>query len=61
MRIVLITFTDGNKIPYSSLKPFYRDYPQFEALKNKIDYQLSRRKEPFICSDFTAERMEVRS
>ena len=61
MRIILITFANGKKQPYTSLKPFYREYPEYGKLKTQIDYRLSRLKEPFTCSEFTAERLEVRS
>jgi hypothetical protein len=59
MRVILITFINGQKAAFSSLKPFYRDYPQYAELKDKIDYRLSRKKEPFICSDFMCERLDV--
>jgi len=61
MRIILITFANGQKAAFSSLKPFYVQHPEFANLKTQIDYRLSRLKKPFVCSGFTAERLEVRS
>ena len=45
---------------YSSLKPFFEQYPQYTELKDKIDYQMSRKKLPFEHSDFKLQRLNVR-
>ena len=42
MRIVLVIFNDRIEA-FSSLKPFYEKYRQFEAEKSKIEYNLSRK------------------
>ena len=58
MRIILAIFTDRLEV-YSSLKPFFEQYPQYTELKDKIDYQMSRKKLPFEHSDFKLQRQTI--
>ena len=59
LRIILAIFTDRFEV-YGSLKPFFEQYPQYAELKDKIDYQMSRKKMPFEHSDFKLHRLNVR-
>jgi hypothetical protein len=60
MRIILAVFSDRFEA-YTSLKPFFEQYPQYLDLKEQINYTLSRKKQPYEHSDFTLQRMNVRS
>ena len=59
MRVILVIFNDRFEI-YGSLKPFFEQYPQYAELKNKIDYQMSRKKLSFEHTDFKLQRLNVR-
>lgn len=59
MRIILAIFNDRFEA-YTSLKPFFEQYPQYAELKDKIDYTMSRKKLPFEHSDFKLQRLNVR-
>jgi hypothetical protein len=59
MRVILAIFTDRFEV-YGSLKPFFEQYTQYAELKDKIDYQMSRKKLPFVHSDFKLQRLNVR-
>lgn len=59
MRIILAIFTDRFEA-YTSLKPFFEQYPQYLELKEQINYTMSRKKLPFEHSDFKLQRMNVR-
>ena len=59
MRVILVIFNDRFEI-YGSLKPFFEQYPQYAELKDKIYYIMSRKKLPFVHSDFKLQRMNVR-
>ena len=63
MRVIVVKFKDrllGEYECYSSLKPFFEQYPQYAELKDKIDYTMSRKKLPFEHSDFKLQRLNVR-
>jgi len=59
MRIILAKFTDRLEV-YGSLKPFFEQYPQYAELKNKINYKMHRKKQPYKHVDFELQRMNVR-
>ena len=63
MRVILAIFKDrnlGTYEIYGSIKPFFEQYPQYAELKDKINYQISRKKLPFEHSDFKLQRLNVR-
>ena len=58
---VLIAIFDGNRLEaYSSLTPFFQEYPQYKGLKEKIYYQMSRLKQPYRHPEFTLLRLKVK-
>ena len=58
---VLISIFEGNRLEaYSSLTPFLKQYPQYAGLKHKINYRMSRLKEPYRHSEFTLLRLKVK-
>jgi len=59
MRILLVIFNDRFEA-YTSLKPFFEQYPQYLELKEQINYTMSRKKQPYDHSDFTLQRLNVR-
>ena len=60
MRVLIAKF-EGNRLEaYSSLTPFLKQYPQYKGLKNKIDYRMSRLKEPYRHPEFTLLRLKVK-
>ena len=59
MRILLAIFNDRFEA-YTSLKPFFEQYPQYLELKEQINYTMSRKKQPYEHSDFKLQRMNVR-
>ncbi len=59
MRIILAIFPDRFEI-YGSLKPFFDEYPEYSGLKDKIDYIMSRKKQPYKHPDFELQRLKVR-
>lgn len=59
MRIILAVFIDRFEA-YTSLKPFFEQYPQYLELKEQINYTMSRKKQPYEHSDFKLQRMNVR-
>ena len=59
MRIILAIFTDRFEV-YGSLKPFFEQYPQYAELKDKIDYTMSRKKQPYKHVDFELQRLNIR-
>jgi hypothetical protein len=59
MRIILAIFTDRFEA-FSSLRPFYNTYPEYEQFSDNIDTYLSRKKEPYKHKDFTLIRLDVR-
>ena len=59
MRIILAVFNDRVEA-YTSLKPFFEQYPQYLELKEQINYIMSRKKQPYEHSDFKLQRMNVR-
>ena len=58
MRIILAVFSDRFEA-YTSLKPFFEQYPQYLELKEQINYTMSRKKQPYEHSDFKLQRMNV--
>ena len=60
MRIILAVFNDRFEA-YTSLKPFFEQYPQYLELKEQINYTMSRKKQPYEHSDFKLQRLNVRS
>ena len=59
MRIILAVFSYRFEA-YTSLKPFFENYPQYLELKEQINYTMSRKKQPYEHSDFKLQRMNVR-
>lgn len=60
MRIILFTNKKtGEAECFSSLKPFYEKYPQFEAYNDNIDTYLSRKKMAFENDEIKVQRLEV--
>ena len=59
MRIILAIFDDRFEV-YTSLKPFFEQYPQYLELKEQINYTMSRKKQPYEHSEFKLERLNVR-
>ena len=59
MRIILAIFPDRFEV-YSSLKPFFDQYPQYAELKDKINYTMSRKKQHYNHVDFELQRLNVR-
>jgi hypothetical protein len=58
--ILLITNKEsGEVLPYSTLSPFLRDYPQYEKRIDSINGYLSRKKTAFEDEFFKIERKEV--
>lgn len=63
MRVIVVKFKDrllGEYECYSSLKPFFEQYPQYLELKDKIDYTMSRKKQSYKHVDFELQRLNVR-
>jgi hypothetical protein len=58
MRILLAEFDDRIEA-YTSMKPFLDKYPQYKRLKEKINYRMSRKKQPFESSEFRLYRLKV--
>lgn len=59
MRVILVIFTDRFEI-YGSLKPFFKQYPQYIALKDKIYYVMSRKKKHYKHTNFEIQRLNIR-
>ena len=59
MRIILAVFKDRFEA-YSSLKPFYEAYPEYEKYRANIYTYLSRKKEPYNGNGVTLIRLEVK-
>jgi uncharacterized protein YaaN involved in tellurite resistance len=60
MRIIIfIDKKTGEAECFSSLKPFYDKYPQFEAHSDNIASYLSRKKTAFENSEIKLQRLEV--
>jgi hypothetical protein len=59
MRILLAIFNDRFEA-YTSLKPFFEQYPKYLELKEQINYTMSRKKQPYNHSDFKLQRINVR-
>jgi hypothetical protein len=58
---VLIAFFEPNRLEaYSSLTPFLKQYPQYAELKHKINYRMSRLKQPYRHPEFTLFRLKVK-
>ena len=63
MRVILAKFKDrnlGTYEIYGSLKPFFDQYPQYIEIKDKINYTMSRKKQPYKHVDFELQRLNVR-
>lgn len=63
MRVIIVRFKDrllGEYECYSSLKPFFEQYPQYADIKDRIYYTMSRKKQPFKHADFELQRLNVR-
>ncbi len=58
MRIILVIFKDRFEA-YTSLKPFYEKYPQFETEKHNIEYNLSRKNRPYKTDEVELYRLKV--
>ena len=60
MRVILFTNKKtGEAECFSSLKPFYEKYPQFEAFSDNVDNYLSRKKTAFENEEIKVQRLEV--
>lgn len=60
MRVLIAIFEGDRLEAYSSLTPFFQKYPQYAELKNKIDYRMSRLKQPYRHPEFTLLRLNVK-
>lgn len=60
MRVLIAIFEGDRLEAYSSLTPFFKEYPQYAELKNKIDYRMSRLKQPYRHSEFSLLRLKVK-
>ena len=63
MRVIVVRFKDrllGEYECYSSLKPFFEQYPKYLELKDKIDYAISRKKQIYKHTEFVLQRLNVR-
>jgi hypothetical protein len=61
MRIILFTNKKTGEVEcFSSLKPFYEKYPQFEAYSDNIDTYLSRKKTAFETDEIKVQRLDVK-
>lgn len=60
MRVILFTNKQTGEVEcFSSLKPFYDKYPQFEAFSDNINTYLSRKKQAFETDEIKVQRLEV--
>jgi hypothetical protein len=60
MRVILYTNKQTGKVEcFTSLKPFYEKYPQFEAYSDNIDSYLSRKKTAFETDEIKMQRLDV--
>lgn len=60
MRVILFANKQTGEVEcFSSLKPFYGKYPQFEAHSDNIDTYLSRKKTAFETNEIKLQRIEV--
>ena len=59
MRIILAIFKDKIEA-FTSLKPFYEKYPQFETEKHNIEYNLSRKNRPYKIEEVELYRLKVK-
>jgi hypothetical protein len=60
MRIILFTNKQTGEVEcFSSLKPFFKKYPSFVEVSDKIDYIMSRKKEPYETESIKLQRVEV--
>ena len=60
MRVLIAIFNSNRLEAYSSLTPFFQEYPQYAELKNKINYRMSRLKQPYRHPEFTLLRLKVK-
>lgn len=60
MRIILFTNKKTGEVEcFSSLKPFYEKYTQFEAHSDNINNYLSRKKIAFENDEIKVQRLDV--
>ena len=59
MRIILAIFTDSFEA-YTSLKPFFDAYPDYEKYRENINTYLSRKKQPCINENFKLIRIDIK-
>ena len=60
MRIIFFTNKKtGEAECFSSLKPFYEKYPQFEAHRHNVANYLSRKKTAFENEEIKVQRLNV--
>lgn len=60
MRVILLTNKQTGEIEcFSSLKPFFDKYPQFEVHAENINTYLSRKKTAFETDEIKVQRLEV--
>ena len=60
MRVILFTNKQTGEVEcFSSLKPFYNKYQQFEAFSDNINTYLSRKKTAFENDSIKVQRLEV--
>ena len=59
MRIILAVFEDRFEA-YTSLRPFFEGYPDYEKYRENINTYLSRKKQPYEHDEFKLIRIDVR-
>ena len=60
MRIILYTNKQTSEVEcFTSLKPFFDKYPQFEVHTENINTYLSRKKTAFETDEIKVQRLEV--
>jgi hypothetical protein len=60
MRIILLTKKASGEVEsFSSLRPFYEKYPQYESISDNIDTYLSRKKTAFENEEIRLQRLDV--
>lgn len=63
MRRIIEVKTKKGIERYSSLKPFYRDYPEYDnkQMRDRISEKMSRKKEAYKDDNIIIERFEVKT
>ena len=60
MRVILFTDKQTGEVEcFTSLKPFFDNYPQFEVHTENINTYLSRKKTAFETDEIKVQRLDV--